>query len=339
MYYAACCCDRPPTCGCGGLTYATVSFSFSQTGGIGPVVTEQCDRICRRDSGETFHDIRTRYAEAKIYMACDTSTTSATDYSTQSPQMDGFQTYDAENLVILETASEVDFSTWTIPFVGNCCDAPFNNDCDPSNFGLGGRYVELFSETETLLPFDPLDIAFPQLLQASASTRVVSGSGVFIPNNIGGIEIDPDLFYRITTCEVLWRLPLLVQTYDQRADGTIETSESTQLSGDFGGPSTARITRVSEVGPDCDAHNPGKEVVTWVGDENATSPELVPSDSRIYWDNNTDCPAESQQLSCCGPDQTVESPAGTTTRSNIFGSQYDGGIFSLEFSDDPPPTL
>lgn len=331
MYYAACCCDRPPpACNCGDKQYASVSLIRSFSGGEGPYIQRYCDRICSRGAADSYHDHKTHYCEIKIYMKCDPSIGSAGYNSAAvSPSR---KTFDDQSLVVLYTEDMADFRIFTRPFIPNCCDPPDNNHCGPAPEGL---YTSLTTRTATLLPFDPLDLSFPFVLDPDASTFV--GTGSFIQNQIPvdlNVELDPNTWYRKTSCALGFKLPARRFEYVKPYTGAVETSVTDfTTGGPFGIPIRLEATKISEIGSECDPHDPGSEVITFAGNRE------VPSDNLFNSSGPNDCREQTEGLACCGSGATVTSPAGQTQTDFTVGNEIDGGIFSLEFSDDPSPFL
>ena len=341
MYYAACCCDGPPpACNCDGKQFASVSFAVSFLGGLGPILVDECDRICRRNGAEAFHDLNRYYVEAKVYMGCGGSAID-TYYSTAALNDDQVETYDAQNLTILHIDNYMNFQIEERPFVQNCCDPPYDNEC----FTSGLRYF-IDSRYCTLAPFDPYDDS----INLTASTYVRRGDLLenAIPANLRDdidLELDPARWYRKTKVAVSYALEGIGNEYRRDWSGSVESS-----TGPCGNNSPINnkltvinrsLVRIADVGDECEPHNPGAEVVTYT---ESLSPQNImigfelPYTNVVVDTSTTNCPEQVESLDCCD-DATVTSPAGETVAETVIGSEVDGGIFNLEFKDEPPPDL
>jgi len=340
MYYAACCCGSGAVCGCGDYTYASVSFALASRD-LDPVSFENdCDRICARNRYNTTTNTLTKYTEAKVFMRCGNNssfpgTYRSTDIGNQ------FQTFDPDSIKVLETVSDSRFNTFRAPNVPNCCDPPGNICFDT------GQITDIRTVTGSLLPFDPVDPQpFTAGMNPSASTYVARGDSMVgsIPEPFRD-RIEPNTFYRKTSCRLVWSLMMRVYIYNFDPFFGTETSVSDVLS-PYGGSgfldNVHEITQVSEVGNECDSHAIGTNVVTY-GASGYTSSggglsgglELPAANYYINVQEDFTCPAQSYNRPCCESDGVFPETSGT--RSFLRGIELDGGIFSLEFMDEPPP--
>jgi len=336
MYYAACCCEggSDPVCFCGEFGYASVSWSVASRAS-GPNGLEiSPDRVCSRGAAESDFEDRLQYTEGKVFMKCASG--SGTRYETASIPP-GLQPFDPSSVVVLEVDRVIRFDIFRVPEILDCCDPP-NLFCGTPP----GTYVQIDSHDGSLLPFDPLDVFQNQpsamKFSPTASTFVTRGDQLSIPSEFRD-RINPSRYYRKTTVECSWSLMMrrFFYRFDPFAiDEPQEESgfEDVLSGGAFGGVNVHKVTKVADVGEECDAHAIGEDVVTYGGSGSGSE---FPFSSVFTFDQDLTYGPVTYFPGCCEDGREF----GPTTGSlNVFSIQeLDGGTFSLEFTDEPPPEL
>lgn len=331
MYYAACCCGSSPVCGCGDYTYASVSFATAVRY-INPIVFQNlCDRPCRRGHALAESDVTTKYVEAKVYMRCGTSGGLPGTYRTEDiPNQ--FQKFDPDSVKILETRQMSLIETSFRPELLDCCGEFASNICFET-----GQFTRIKTASGSLLPFDVLDPDGGPCagVLPEGSTYVARGDQFADAPVV--VSSQPNKYFRKTTVGISWSLLFRTFYYEQGTDGNVETSETTELSGGGFGctQNILSVRRWSLVGDECDSHAIGTEVAT----QGSRSPGVwydLPFTDYINVAEEVNCNATTYFANCCDP---LNQPWPATSGSIDFtiGTEQDGGVFNLEFMDEPPP--
>tara|TARA_R100001510_G_scaffold57512_2_gene65908 strand:+ start:7391 stop:8428 length:1038 start_codon:yes stop_codon:yes gene_type:complete len=344
MYYAACCCEDPaPPCECGEDKYASVSWAMSDRYTPYFVNQNECDRVCFRNRFTSFVDTYRRYTSGKVYMRCDTGTGVRYNTASLPPSR---RTFDRDSLTVLATDQIFRLETYDAPAIYNCCDPP-GLYC----FDQPGTYRQVFSRNGSLYPFDPDDPAGDfggfASINPTASTRVDRGLYIrsSVPSQFFDL-IDPNKYYRKTTVTMTWRLWMKYFEYDyQPFFEPYETrDEYDELSGGgFGSQNIHTLTKVALIGDECDAFAIGDPVVNYGfagfiggGGPGVTESEL-PISSFLDFSSDETCAASTYFKPCCQDSSTFPETYGSSL--SYFSSEADGGLFGLEFTDQPPPEL
>ena len=336
MYYAACCCNGgAPVCGCGDYAYASVSFAHAIRI-ISPIVYQAlCDRPCRQGHALAESAVTTYYVEAKVYMRC--GGTGGTDGVYQTDQMlPQFQKFDPDSIKVLYTLQANLIETNYRPTITDCCEPPFQSlICFET-----GQQTRIRRTTGTLLPFDVLNP------DGGVCARVNPGGSTYVArgDEFGGgapdvVTNQPNKYFRRTQVSMNWSLLAQKNSYRQDYDGSVEESTTTELvGGGFGCDGiTQTVERWSIIGDECDSHAIGTEVATRGKRSVGSAFEDLPwTDYLNIADDNVECNATTYFASCCDP-LNVPYPATSGTIDYTIGSEQDGGVFNLEFMDEPPP--
>jgi len=340
MYYAACCCgNSAPICGCGDYRYASVQFAIGERD-INPIeLRNHPDQFCSRSRNDFISDVTTVYSEAKVFMVCGYGGGLPGTYrSNDMPNQ--FLRYDPESLVVLYSEAYSRFRVQTNQAILNCCDppGPYCPEADPPFHPGPGTHTSITTKTGSLLPFDPLDMPPGTGFSPSATTYVQRGDLLksAVPVEFHD-RIDDATFYRKTTAGISFRAILRRYTFVRDAffpelDG--ETVEDVIVPGGGfgGGGSYIRFaTQISEIGLECDSHSVGSPIVTY-----SSSSEL-PAVSINYSETDQSAGPYTFSIPCCDGETTFGPTYGTT--ATTISQELDGGIFNLEFFNEPPPEV
>jgi len=340
VYYAACCCEGPaPVCSCGDFRYASIQWAFGDRRVPNLLYDDKCDAFCQRARFTSWINQINRYSAGKIYMICGFSG-GATLYTTED-MPDQFQRFDPSSVVVLETEQNTRFDTETVPSILNCCN-PSSLYC----FNDPGTYVSIDNKTSSLLPFDVLDLpgGFGPSYNATASTYVIRGDqfGADFPTEFKD-RIEPNLYYRRTTVTCSWRLNFRRFSYSFNPffEPYEESSVDDLLGPIQGSPfsqNVHQIKQVSLIGDECDAHAIGTNVVTYGAPFNLPigAGNELPGGTSLQDSYPQTCGPWNVTIPCCQP-FTFGPTFGQY--DSFFITEFDGGLFSLEFFDDPPPEL
>ena len=339
MYYAAaCCCDSGAVCECGEEKYASVSFLISarQLGYTG--FTELCDRVCRQIHRNAFGDVAQQYVEAKVYMKCGGPNTTPGVFSSGYilPQS-GFQTFDPGSIVILDTKQSWSLESWHIPGDElDCCDPPFQN---PYCYGGPRQRTSFSTGNSSLYPFDVYnpDGGPCANVTPTASTKVAMG------DDFGGdapaeVQAQPNKYFRKTSCSMQYNLLERWFWYDRDADGNVDDYDITRLiGGSFNcGGAILKIRRWSLIGDECDYYATGEEIVTEVYSNGWHPTPLV---NYSNFQGPTYCGLQEYTPYCCGIDERRTFDPTEGFQDITLGGESNGGIYGLQFFEDPPPDL
>jgi len=338
MYYAACCCNGgPPVCDCGDYTYASVSFAHAHRN-VGPIIYEaKCDRVCRYNHAYSTTSLSTSYVEAKIYMKCGGPQTIDGLYST-SYVNPPFQKFDPDSVKILYSSSGRTLESYRGDTITDCCEPPFRY---PICYHQGQRGSYLRTDI-TLLPFDVLDPGgdggidpFPRIVPEALTVVRRGDEFVGAPDVVTN---QPNKYFRLTRASMTYILDGLKDYYRRSVDGYIEEYIIPYRVGStLNGGMYQSVERWSLIGDECDSHAIGTEVATLGRRGLGAYYDLPYADYLNISDDNVECPATTYFASCCDP-LNQPYPATSGTIDYTTGSEQDGGIFSLEFMDEPPPT-
>jgi len=156
-----------------------------------------------------------------------------------------------------------------------------------------------------------------------------------------GVEIDDDLWYRITEAGVQFVLDSQQESWKQESkpDASCEDNESNSTVELVGTTLTAGSLYL--IGDECDPHAPGALLVSWPNFEdvfiddagdNGCPPPIPDNQNCLYC-----CQGDAQKVGdlpeCTHPD------TGSKPFSYFWATYGQGGISGLEFSDEPSPYL
>ena len=338
MYYAAaCCCNSGEICFCDNAKYASVSFLVGKRS-IGLTGFEnKCDRVCRRNHQYSQGSFSSTYVEAKVYMKCGGPGSIPGVFSSEYilPQT-GLQKFDPGSVVILDTDQGYSLEIYTVPGDEmDCCEPPFQNTVcyDP------GQRTSFSTGNTSLLPFDVLNPDGASAELKPIASTVVKRGDQFAADAPAEVLSQPNKYFRLTYCSMTYNLLERSFYYSRNASGHIEDYVNDRYcGGGFGNGTPVRrsIRKYSLIGDECDYYATGEEIVTQV-DSSGFRP--VPYANYQNFQGPSYCNEYDYTPGCCGIWEFRIWPATEGFNNFSTGGEANGGIYGLEFFDDPPPDL